>query len=64
MGSFAGIVILSFILVIVYINVCGKKDNIEEDKDYTDIGGIERPSDAATPDGKKKEEKKINENEE
>ena len=44
MGSFGGIVILTFIIVFIYVKINGNKTDIEEDTDYKDIGKIEAPS--------------------
>ena len=58
LASFFGSVILTFILVLIYIKLINKQKDIEEDKDYKDIGGI--VDDEKTP----KDGKKINEEEE
>jgi len=56
MGSFGGIVILTFILVLVYVKLNGDKPNIEEDNDYKDIGKIEPNSNKDTDKGNVNEE--------
>ena len=56
MGSFGGIVILTFIIVLVYIKLNGDKPNIEEDNDYKDIGKIEPNSNKETDKGNVNEE--------
>lgn len=56
MGSFGGIVILTFLIVLVYIKLNGDKPNIEEDNDYKDIGKIEPNSNKETDKGNVNEE--------
>ena len=56
MGSFGGIVILTFIIVLVYVKLNGDKPNIEEDNDYKDIGKIEPNSNKETDKGNVNEE--------
>ena len=50
MGSFGGIVILTFIIVLIYIKINGNKPDIEEDNDYKDIGKIEPNANKETTD--------------
>ena len=65
MTCFIVSVILTFIAVFVYITFFGKKDNnIEEDSDYKDVGGIVQ-DDKKEDEGKTTDNgKKINEEEE
>ena len=56
MGSFGGIVILTFIAVLIYIKLNGNKPDIEEDNDYKDIGKIEPSSKKETDKGNVNEE--------
>ena len=58
LGCFFGSVILTFILVLIYTKLINKQKDIEEDKDYKDVGGI--VDEEKTP----KDGKKINEEEE
>ena len=55
MGSFGGIVILAFIIVLIYVKLNGNKPDIEEDNDYKDIGKIE-PTKKETDKGNVNEE--------
>ena len=65
MVCFIASVVLTFIGIFVYISVCGKKDNnIEEDSDYRDVGGIVQNDDKKEDEGKNNDGKKINEEEE
>ena len=50
MGSFGGIVILAFIIVLIYVKLNGNKPDIEEDNDYKDIGKIEPNANKETTD--------------
>ena len=60
---FAGAVLVTFIGVFIYIKCCRpKEENIEEDKDYKDVGGIVKNEDKN--EGNTDEGKKINEEEE
>ena len=56
MGSFGGIVILTFIAVLIYVKLNGNKPDIEEDNDYKDIGKIEPSSKKETDKGNVNEE--------
>jgi hypothetical protein len=56
MGSFGGIVILTFIVVLIYVKLNGNKPNIEEDNDYKDIGKIEPNTKKETDKGNVNEE--------
>ena len=56
MGSFGGIVILTFIVDLIYVTLNGNKPNIEEDNDYKDIGKIEPNTKKETDKGNVNEE--------
>ena len=56
MGSFGGIVILTFIAVLIYVKLNGNKQDIEEDNDYKDIGKIEPNTKKETDKGNVNEE--------
>ena len=40
MGIFIGLILITFIIIFVYLKCCGGGDAIEEDQDYSNIGGI------------------------
>ena len=57
LACFLSSVLLTFILVLIYTKLINKQTNIEEDKDYKDVGGI------VDDDKNPKEDKRINEEE-
>ena len=60
LGIFVGLILITFIIIFVYLKCYGGGDAIEEDQDYSNIGGITATSsnekDGTTDDNKTADE--------